>query len=104
MSSDEVTLILAAINGVKTDIQLCESRLSGRMADISVVQEEHGERLTVIETRHRPGGGYDDDRAARRRTNVKRAVGVGGGLGALAFIPQIIHDIGALIKALTGKP
>lgn len=104
MSSDEVTLILAAISGVKIDIGMCESRLSSRMADIAVVQEEHGDRLTVIETRYKADGGRDDDRAARRRTNVKRAVGVGGGLGALAFVPQLIHDLGQLIKAITGKP
>lgn len=103
MSSDEVTLILAAINSVKTDIGMCESRLSSRMADIAVVQEEHGERLTVIETRHRSDNGHDDDRAARRRVNVKRVAITGGIGGAIAFIPQIIHDIGELIKALTGK-
>lgn len=103
MSSDEVTLILAAIGGLKTDIGQCEHRLSSRMAEFGVVQEEHGERLTIIETRYKAEGGHDDARAARQRSNIKRAVGVGGGLGALAFIPQLIHDFGELIRAITGK-
>lgn len=100
MSSDEVTLILAAIGGLKTDIGNCEQRLSARMSDFGVVQEEHGERITVIETRHRYNA---PEPPPKRRVSVKRVAITGGIGGALAFIPQIIHDIGELIRALTGK-
>jgi hypothetical protein len=93
MENSETQLILNAINGLGHDIRSSELRLTARLNDVAVVQDEHGERILVIEQQcrsHRAAPAQDSPMINWRK--IFAVCGIGGGAVSTPWFVQAIRD------------
>ena len=97
MSSDEYAqLLLSKFDDLRADIKDLRAECRDSFRELNVVQDEHSERITAIETRSR----IESQPVARRGVNLKKVAVVSGAGGSLMFLPNLIHAAAEFLKAL----
>jgi hypothetical protein len=88
MADSETQLILAAIAGLGNDIRASEGRLAARINDVAIVQDEHGERIVVIEQQCKA---YQSQ--AVPVINWRRVFALCGIGGGAVSTPWFVHEV-----------
>jgi hypothetical protein len=95
MADSETQLILAAIAGLGNDIRASEGRLAARINDVAIVQDEHGERIVVIEQQCKA---YQAQAQSMPVINWRRVFALCGIGGGAVSTPWFVHELVEFFK------